>query len=59
MYRIVPIIFMLLFENGFAGLSIKNDKDRSIFEDSVVLSSQILAKNFFTWDNKIFMENPI
>ena len=45
MYRVFPLIFMLLLQSSYAGLSIQNDKDRSIFEDTVVLSSQILAKD--------------
>ena len=45
MNRIVLLVFLLISGTLSAGLSIKNDKDRSIFEDAVVLSSQMLSKN--------------
>ena len=45
MKKVFLIVSMLLIGTASAGLSIKNEKDRSIFEDAVVLSSQILAKN--------------
>ena len=45
MNRIFFVAFLLITGTMSAGLSIKNDKDRSIFEDAVVLSSQMLSKN--------------
>ena len=45
MSRVFLLISILLIGSVSAGLSIKNEKDRSIFEDAVTLSSQLLAKS--------------
>ena len=45
MNRVFLLISLALLSSATAGLSIKNEKDRSIFEDAVILSSQMLAKS--------------